>query len=516
MKKVTSILLRAIFSVAFLQMAVACTRTVVPTTSAETLPTGTATSSLGTIGTVTSGTGIGTVGTTTGCTGTDCTTPISGVAPPTCNVVALPTQVVQGNAVLLSLNILGPYTAGILNGGTWTTTSQPVSVTPSATTTYTASITNGTTTIACQPASVTVVPAPTCQVTATPSKVVVGNPINLSMSVTGPFDTASLNSQDWTASSSPFSVTPHAVGVVTYTGTVISGSVTVTCSTQVTILKQTCDIFPFTNRHYGCGPGNLDNLKVYIPAVGYSDGSGGYSPQPNGQPTAFFENWGSTDSDGCYSHAAYPDQVTYQGVTYNITDGNGNLGSADCQVYPGADSPLVVDFSGGNPQLSAPNLGAFFDMMGTGTKYQYSWPSNPNSVLFLAYDKFNDGNIKDINQLFGNNTVGPDGKTASNGFEALKKFDENGDGFIDENDSIFYQLKLWSDKNENGISEPGELYTLAQKGIKRIDLHYTSNNIMLDSYGNSSRQNSTVTTASGTVSIYDLWLVGAALPPTKK
>ena len=66
------------------------------------------------------------------------------------------------------------------------------------------------------------------------------------------------------------------------------------------------------------------------------------------------------------------------------------------------------------------------------------------------------GKIDNGNELFGNHTIsntayGYTDKKATNGYEALKAYDLNGDNVIDEKDEIFNKLKIWKDKNSNGI-----------------------------------------------------------------
>ena len=65
---------------------------------------------------------------------------------------------------------------------------------------------------------------------------------------------------------------------------------------------------------------------------------------------------------------------------------------------------------------------------------------NPESG-FLALDKNSDGIINDGSELFGTKT----GK----GFSELAEYDSDGNGWIDENDEVYDQLKVWV-KDENG------------------------------------------------------------------
>lgn len=100
-----------------------------------------------------------------------------------------------------------------------------------------------------------------------------------------------------------------------------------------------------------------------------------------------------------------------------------------------------------------------------------------------------------MSELFGNMTEQPPA-TVQNGFLALAEFDKpqnggNGDGVIDEHDAVFGRLRIWIDRNHDGLSEPCELFTLTSLGIERLDLHYHEFRYQ-DEFGNVYRYRSRV------------------------
>jgi hypothetical protein len=77
-----------------------------------------------------------------------------------------------------------------------------------------------------------------------------------------------------------------------------------------------------------------------------------------------------------------------------------------------------------------------------------------------------------------------DGRRASNGFEALKELDTNGDGRITAEDASFARLLVWSDRDGNRQSSPDELTPASARGIVSIELAYSSTEPTCDARGN--------------------------------
>lgn len=105
----------------------------------------------------------------------------------------------------------------------------------------------------------------------------------------------------------------------------------------------------------------------------------------------------------------------------------------------------------------------------------YLWRASAAMPL-LVYDPEHSGDVRSATQLFGNWTFGGN-KTASltmsgaavpwsNGYEALATLDEDGD--LKLNKAELASLGLWFDRNQNGISEPGEVVDLRQAGVTAL------------------------------------------------
>jgi hypothetical protein len=99
--------------------------------------------------------------------------------------------------------------------------------------------------------------------------------------------------------------------------------------------------------------------------------------------------------------------------------------------------PLVINFSGAATNLTSQKFS--FDLDADGTTDEISFVA-PGSG-FLVFDKNHDNIVQDGTELFG--------PTTGNGFAELAQYDDDQNGWIDENDTIYDYLSVWT-KNHAG------------------------------------------------------------------
>lgn len=171
-------------------------------------------------------------------------------------------------------------------------------------------------------------------------------------------------------------------------------------------------------------------------------------------------------------------------------------------------SPIIIDMNGDG--VNATKLAAgihkaiYFDLDGNGFAEKTAWVDAYDALLVL--DKNGNGKIDNGTELFGNHSLDAEGKKSfADGYAALAAYDENQDGKIDAQDTVYAQLQIWRDMNQDGISETDELMSLAEAGIISIDLNAQILNER-DAQGNLISHRGTVNFADGREAIAeDIW-----------
>lgn len=116
--------------------------------------------------------------------------------------------------------------------------------------------------------------------------------------------------------------------------------------------------------------------------------------------------------------------------------------------------PLVINLNGNVTDVSDQKF--YFDLDADGNEESISMLASGNG--FLALDKNGDGIINDGSELFG--------ASSGNGFADLAQYDKDGNGWIDEADEIFKDLRVWV-KDADGNDK---LINLSEAGVGAIYL----------------------------------------------
>ena len=231
-------------------------------------------------------------------------------------------------------------------------------------------------------------------------------------------------------------------------------------------------------------PSRNSTLRDWMQENGWNAGNSVDNARTNSGST---QGTAAPASDTFYPVAARMKVLNYVGETYNVEqedtsfstvgtvrtkDGreinfnvNVNM-SRRCEEYYREElnvaqfalyDPLVINLNTDVTELSDQTF--YFDLDADGEQEEISMLKGSG---YLALDKNGDGVINDGSELFGTKN--------GDGFADLARYDEDGNGWIDENDSIWSKLKIWC-KDENGNDV---LYKLSDQGVGAICLENVS------------------------------------------
>ncbi len=201
----------------------------------------------------------------------------------------------------------------------------------------------------------------------------------------------------------------------------------------------------------------------------------------SGTSTAPDERGGILASATIVTTSGFGNRTTTETSWFSATDSRG----AKAQVsisFTGRYSadPIVVDLGRDGFQFADIDASSVsFNVDGMMRRSAWIAPDD----AMLAYDVDGDGRINRLDEIaFGSHVGDP----ALSDLQALQQteFDQNQDGLFDANDVQWSRFLLWQDKNGNGVSDQGELRSLAGAGIQGL---YLNANVLNRAEGNDVR-----------------------------
>lgn len=188
----------------------------------------------------------------------------------------------------------------------------------------------------------------------------------------------------------------------------------------------------------------------------------------------------------------------------------------DCVAKPQAcccTTPIVLDLADDGIELTSWKDGVSFALVPARGKELRAWTTPGTDDAWLYRDHTGNGLPDDGLELFGDVTQQPKPAPgqARNGFSALAQHDDNGDGLIDANDAAFTDLRLWQDRDHDGVSTLDEVSDLKTHGIIGLSVVYDEPRIA-DEHGNLRRFSAGVLTAPGSPVATTAWDVSLTSP----
>ena len=199
--------------------------------------------------------------------------------------------------------------------------------------------------------------------------------------------------------------------------------------------------------------------------------------KPGQTESSVTKTWDDNDTRGADQDLNLTGKVIdfKEGNTEQVTfeDGFGKILDDDVPDDDERYDPLALDMNkdGLISTSSLESSDTYFDITGDGLRERVGWIKSEDALV--TFDKNDNGQIDGINEIFGN--------LNENGFDELKRLvDSNFDNVIDRKDELYNQLAVWSDFNQDGLAQEGELQSFQNAGVEKIELDYVSTNIDLN------------------------------------
>jgi hypothetical protein len=208
------------------------------------------------------------------------------------------------------------------------------------------------------------------------------------------------------------------------------------------------------------------------PCSGYVMGPNPYADDPTSAECAGADDCWTTEEEATANACALSCPVACTGVPPTCPTTNGGGGEGPYCGSTGCHTPLILDLDGDGIATTTLENGVLFDMSGDSNEDRTAWTARDSGDALLYIDENRNGIIDGAKELFGDATLLPNGERARHGFEALARFDLNGDGLISPRDEAWGKLRLWIDRSHDGVMTTDENYSLGQAGVVDLSLSY--------------------------------------------
>jgi hypothetical protein len=142
------------------------------------------------------------------------------------------------------------------------------------------------------------------------------------------------------------------------------------------------------------------------------------------------------------------------------------VGQALFRMSDEQPTPYIIDFAGDGIKTDD----KYLQVGGNGSHTQWVKADAATDDAVLVYDRNGDGQVSGYTELLAART-----EDTVAGQAALGQLDTTGDGLVDASDQDFAKLKLWFDRNGNGLVDSEEMQSLAQKGVMAFSVAYVAN-----------------------------------------
>lgn len=180
---------------------------------------------------------------------------------------------------------------------------------------------------------------------------------------------------------------------------------------------------------------NNENVETELPVIG-TTGSGTIWQRVTATSGFYTEAESTTFATSGIVRTADGRDINFNMEVSMSRAFTASINSLEVESYIKTD-PLMINLDTDIGSVSDQKF--FFDLDTDGKEEEISFAGKGSG--FLTLDRNGDGKINDGSELFGTKS--------GDGFKDLAAYDADGNGWIDENDAIFSQLKIWT-KDEDG------------------------------------------------------------------